>query len=131
MSKFERDLFSSGHEMLSHVFYWYRYVDDILCTWTGHQDLLSEFLMYLNSQYPSIKFTLDIGGSTVNFLDLSISEKDGLIEFGNYRKDTTTDITVHGSSFCPMAHKVAAFNSFIHRMTHVPFLFLGPLSKRN
>ena len=48
----------------------------------------------LNSQYPSIKFTLDIGGSTVNFLDLSISEKYGLIEFGIYRKDTTTDIVV-------------------------------------
>jgi len=120
MSKFERHLFSSGHETLSHVFYWYRYVDDIICTWTVHQDLLREFLMYLNIQYPSIKFTLDIGGSTINFLDLSISEKDGLIEFGMYRKGTTTDITVHGSSFCPLAHKGAAFNCLIHRMAHVP-----------
>jgi hypothetical protein len=120
MSKFEHDLFSSGHELLSHVFYWHRYVDDVLCTWTGNQDLLSEFLNYLNAQHPSIKFTLEVGGSTVNFLDLTISEKDGLIEFGIYRKNTATDVTVHGSSFCPMAHKVAAFNSLIHRLTHIP-----------
>ena len=109
MSKFEHDLFSSGHEFLDHVFYWHRYVDDILCTsWTGHQDLLSEFLEYLNAQHLSIEFNLEVGGSTVNFLDLTISEKD-----------TATDVTVHGSSFCPMAHKVAIFNSLIHRLTYI------------
>ena len=117
MSKFEHDLFSSGYELLSNVFYWHRYVD-VLCA--GHQDLLSEFLKYLNSQYPSIEFTLEIEVSRVNFLDPTIYEKDGLIEFGIYRKDTATDVTVYGSSFCLMAHKVAAFNSLTHRLTQIP-----------
>ena len=106
--------------LLGHIYYWHRYVDDVLCTWTGPRDLLLEFLKYLNNQYPSIKFTLEVGGSSINFLDLTISNRDGVHEFAIYRKDTSTDITVHGRSFCPVAHKFAAFNSFIHRLTSIP-----------
>jgi hypothetical protein len=120
MSGFEIDLFSSGQSLLNHVFYWHRYVDDVLCAWTGPRDLLMEFLAYLNKQYPSIKFTLEVGGTSINYLDLTISKRDGCHEFEIYRKDTSTDIVVYGSSFCPVAHKIAAFNSFIHRLTHIP-----------
>jgi len=35
-------------------------------------------------------------------------------------KSTSTVIVVHGSSFCPVAHKMAAFNSMVHRLTRIP-----------
>ena len=95
-------------------------MDDILCAWSGPQELLGEFLVYLNSQYPSIKFTLEVGNSSINFLDLAISIEDGSHVFGIYGKNTSTDTLVHGSSFCPIAHKFAAFNSLIHRLTQIP-----------
>ena len=120
MSKFEFDLFSSANVLLSHVYYWHRYVDDILFTWTGLVELLCEFLRYLNIFHPSIKFTLEVGGSSINFLDLTISARDGIHEFGIFRKDTATNVLVHGASFCPVAHKIAAFNSYVHRLTHIP-----------
>ena len=120
MSKFEGDLFSSGQVLLSHIHYWHRYVDDILCAWTGPQELLGEFLEYLNKIYPSIKFTLEIGGSSINFLDLNISNRDGNHDFTIFRKHTATDTLIHGSSFCPFSHKMAAFNSYIHRLTSIP-----------
>jgi hypothetical protein len=63
---------------------------------------------------------LEVGGSAINFLDLTISEKDGNHEFGIYRKDTVTDVVVHGASFSPVAHKIAAFHSYIHRLTQIP-----------
>ena len=83
MSNFESVLLSAGLVFFSHVYYWYRYADDVLCTWAGLQDLLSEFLAYLNRRYPSIKFTLEVGGLLMNFLDLSIFITDGVHEFGN------------------------------------------------
>ena len=119
MSKFESDLFSSGHHLLNNIVYWRRYVDDVLCTWTGHRDLCLEFLAYLNKHYPSIKFTLEVGGTSINFLNLTVSERDGVYEFEVYRKDTSTDGLVHGSSFCSVAHKYAAFNSFVHRLRDI------------
>jgi len=120
MSKFESDLFSSGHALLSHIGYWFRYVDDILCLWTGPPDLLNGFLLFLNLMYASIKFTLEVGGSSINFLDLTVSARDGVHDFAIYRKDTSTDVLVHGSSFCPIAHRMAAFNSLVHRLIDIP-----------
>jgi len=120
MSKFEHDLFASDQVLLNHILYWHRYVDDILVAWTGPQDLLNELLQWLNGQYPSIKFTLEIGGASIKFLDLAISERDGVHEFAIHRKETSTDTMIHGPSFGPVPHKLAAFNSYIHRLTHIP-----------
>lgn len=56
-----------------HVVEWIRYVDDILCVWNGSEDQLRKFLDSLNSLEPTISFTLEIGGRSLNFLDLTIS----------------------------------------------------------
>ena len=120
MSKFESDLFSSGHPLLNNIFYRRRYVDDVLCTWTGPRELCLEFLTYLNKLYPSVKFTVEVGGASIKFLDLTVSNKDGVHEFEVFRKDTSTDVLVHGSTFCSVAHKHAAFNSLVHRLTEFP-----------
>ena len=54
------------------IIYWYRYVDDVLCMWNGGVDKLNKFPAYLNSLYPSIRFTLEIGGTSINFLDMNM-----------------------------------------------------------
>ena len=88
---------------------WRRYVDDILCVWHGPGELIEQFLSLLNSFFPSIKFTVEIGGAQIKFLDLTISiSNNNEYTYDIYRKPTTTDITVHGSSFCPLPHKLAA-----------------------
>ena len=45
--------------------------------------------------------------------------------FQIYRKATTADILIHGSSFCPFPHKIDAFNFFINRLVLRP---LSPLA---
>jgi len=69
MEKFELQLFQSSHPLLRHVGVWRRYVDDILCVWHGPGELIEQFLSLLNSFFPSIKFTVEIGGAKINFLD--------------------------------------------------------------
>lgn len=101
MNRFERELFASQCMLMQYIGYWHRYVDDVLCLWTGSMEQLQEFFLFINSLYPSITFTLEVGGNSINFLDLSITLFEGKHEFEIFRKPTYTDITIDGSSYCP------------------------------
>ena len=116
MSLFENTLFSSHHPLLAHVTYWHRYVDAVLYLYEGPPPVAGEFLNHLNSFFPSIIFTLEVGGSNINFLDLTIRILEGYHTFSIYRKDSATDSTIDGASFCPWPHKLAAFHWYIHRL---------------
>ena len=78
------------------------------------------FFQFINSLYPSIKFTLEVGGKSINFLDFSINLHEGKHTFGIFRKPTYSGITIDGYSYCPPSHKHAAFLSMIHRAVSTP-----------
>jgi len=120
MSLLEENLFDSGHPLLSHIHYWFRYVDDVICLWAGPEPLLHDFLDFINSLVPSINFTLEIGGQSTNFFDLTISIHENRHTFSIFRKPTAADQTTHNSSFHHPAYKRAAFSSLIHRLLSVP-----------
>ncbi|SRR6266436_778540 len=103
-----------------------RYVDDIFAIVSYTPEKLAEFVDLLNSQYPSIKFTTEIEvGSKLPFLDMLICRENGSLSFDIYRKPTNVNRFIDNSSFHPKQHKIAAFNSMIHRMLSFP------LSKSN
>ena len=56
----------------SYSLFWARDVDDILCIWAGTETELDQFFSFLNSLRPSIDFTLEKGGYSLPFLDLTI-----------------------------------------------------------
>ena len=122
MDLFEQRIFdaSNNNNFTQYITYWHRYVDDILCLWTGSLSQLQEFHKVLNSQFPAIKFTVEVGGDKINYLDLSISIHNGRHQFEIFRKPTFTDITIQGDSYCPLTYKFAAFYSMIHRLLSVP-----------
>ena len=94
----------------------------MLCLWTGSIPQLHEFLALINGFYPSIKFTLEIGGSTINFLDINITVNNHKHVFQIFRKPTHTDLVINGSSYHPPSHKHSAILSMIHRMISLPLL---------
>jgi len=62
--------------------FYYRYVDDIALSapLSCFKGLLDSF----NSFYPRIKFTMELGGEKLNFLDLTVMKRDGrLYGFAN------------------------------------------------
>lgn len=74
MDHFETDLlYNSLAPKLTFSLGTGRFVDDVFCAWTGSSGDLTSFLTYLNSIHPSMQFTLEIGGLSHNYLDLSIS----------------------------------------------------------
>lgn len=122
MNNFENKLvLDQNLPFFKDIGFWYRYVDDIICLWNGSEVDLDLFLIFINSLHNNIKFTLEKDSNrTLNFLDLTISIVDNKFEFDIYRKPTHTDTVIHADSNHHMSHKMAAFNSYIHRALTVP-----------
>ena len=55
------------------VKYWACYIDDVVGIWNGPQEALQSLLTHLNSFDPAIAYTVEIGGQSINYLDLTIS----------------------------------------------------------
>jgi len=68
----ENEILKSASEA-RFVHTWARYVDDVLCIWTGNTHNLQGLLQSLNTFDPAMKFTMELGGSSINYLDLRIS----------------------------------------------------------
>ena len=120
MDQLENDIFTSNNLLTSCAHYWFRYVDDILCLGTGPANLVQNSLSLINSFSPSINFTLEFGGPTINFLDLIINIINQRHSFKIFRKPTYTDVIIPASSFRHPVHKNASYMSMIHRLLSAP-----------
>ena len=58
-------------------FVYFHYIDDIFMIWTDGEDSLNTFLEHCNKQNKHIKFKLIGTGTTVPFLDVSVTLKNG------------------------------------------------------
>ena len=73
----------------------------------------------MNNLYPSINFTIEIGGNGINSLNLKISLLRDRFDLRIYRKVIITDALIRGLSYSHLPlppHKKTALNSFIHRL---------------
>ncbi|OCT80875.1 hypothetical protein XELAEV_18027687mg [Xenopus laevis] len=78
---------------------YYRFVDDILVIWDGPVKRFEEMIQVANEAHPTIKFTTEIGGHSINFLDVTLKFEDGRINTGLYRKSTDKNNILHASSY--------------------------------
>ena len=67
---------------------WWRYRDDIFDLWTQGHSKLIEFTEFINSLYPTIKFTLVHSPTSLNVLDLTLNLVEGYIQTDIYSKPT-------------------------------------------
>ena len=67
---------------------WWRYRDDIFDLWTQGTTKLNEFTDFINSLYPTIKFTMVSSEISLNVLDLTLLLVDGFIQTDIYSKPT-------------------------------------------
>ena len=69
---------------------WWRYIDDIFFIWEHGEESLKEFVNEINSFHPTIKFTEDCSKGKVNFLDVEVTLKDGVLSTDLFVKPTDT-----------------------------------------
>ena len=78
------DTFLKSQEVKSDI--WWCYIDDIFYIWR-HGKLI-QFIDSLKQFHPTIKVTVNWSHTDVNFLDVSVALKDGLIVTDLYTKPT-------------------------------------------
>ena len=98
-------------------------VSNIFYLFLNSTDNLNDFLLTLNSHNPDLKFTLELGKDTINFLDLTLTFLKSLdkfhIKFDIYRKPTFTGSTIPGNSFHASSQIHAAYHNMIHGLINI------------
>ena len=77
---------------------WLRFIDDIFMIWTHGEDKLQEFITYLNSIHPTIKFTHEFSYTHISFLDTTVKINEKRELYTLYGKPTDTHLYLHYSS---------------------------------
>ena len=81
---------------------WKRFIDDIFLIWTHGEDLLKDFVNYLNQLHPTINFTSETSTESINFLDTNVKlDSSRHIITSLYNKPTDTHLFLHYSSAHP------------------------------
>ena len=81
--------------------YYARYVDDCICVFDDIKKV-ERFHQFLNRQHKNLKFTVDIGGNSIAFLDVKINITNNL-ETSIFRKETFTNVLLNFEANCPRA----------------------------
>ena len=84
-----------------------RYRDDCFLLWSDSEDSLVDFLAFLNSIKPSIQFTMKCSSSQIEYLDVLVYVKDGILNTTVYSKPTDDHVYLHPSSNHPR-HQIRA-----------------------
>ena len=88
-------------------FTYLRYIDDIFGIWLYGEKTLKEFHSMANSIHEKIKLDLRVSPSTVDFLDVRVSLKEGVLKTDVYTKPTDSKAYLHFSSDHPSYMKKA------------------------
>ena len=67
---------------------WWRYIDDIFFFWEHGEVKLKSFIDTINKMHPTIKVTADMSKTSIDFLDVTASIAEGIIETDLYVKST-------------------------------------------
>ncbi|XP_018364761.1 PREDICTED: uncharacterized protein LOC108762315 [Trachymyrmex cornetzi] len=94
--------------------FYVRYVDDILLI-TESSDY-SEILDTFNDYHPRLKFTMEEGGDTINFLDVTLIKEGRHIITDWYRKTTFSGRFLNFYSCHPISQKVGTILGLIDKV---------------
>ena len=98
ISPIDYQVFEAMNSTFKELCYFGRYRDDCLSLWVGTNERLEEFFTFLNSLNEDLKFTMEIGGKELCFLDVKLSIVNGRIETSVYSKPTDSHLYLHATS---------------------------------
>ena len=98
---------------------WFRFRDDTLVLWRGTVEGLQAFFRDLNAFDAYLQFTVEIGGSSLHFLDLSINIRDNKLETSVYSKPTDPHLYPNAKSSHPKAQIVGIARGVALRLRRI------------
>ena len=105
------------NENKTKVKYYTRFVDDVLTIF--EQDEVNSFHNFINSWHDNLKFTVEVGGNSIPFLDINIEINNENLCTTVYRKPTYTGLLLNFQAVCPITWKKGLMNTLINRAYNV------------
>ena len=103
MGKFEE---SHIYPYICHLCKLYlRYIDDLFLIWTGTKQQFEDFILNINNQHPSIKFSYQISNTSIDFLDTTVYIKNRKLHTTIFTKPTDKQNYLHYQSEHPLQLK--------------------------
>ena len=112
LDKFENEMiyeFEQIHKVKPLV--WYRYIDDIFFIWTDTDEMLKTFLEFaqnfskMKNMKSNIQFEVNVSCTSVNFLDVVVTNEKGYLQTSLYSKPTDAHLYLNASS-CHPSHVI-------------------------
>ena len=102
-------------------FYFGRYHDNYLIIWCGDTEKINNFHKMLNNVYEKLKFTIEIAGSSICFLDLKIFIQSNRLETTVYSKHTDSHLNLEESCHnkCSKNGIIKSLSLCLHRICSV------------
>uniref|UniRef100_A0A8C5QN04 GIY-YIG domain-containing protein n=1 Tax=Leptobrachium leishanense TaxID=445787 RepID=A0A8C5QN04_9ANUR len=72
VAHWEQEVIWENNPFRANLALWRRFIDDIFIVWEGGREDLDRFFDYVNTNNMDLKFTIEVGDRTLNFLDLNI-----------------------------------------------------------
>jgi len=104
------------------VAFYHRYVDDIIMAVPHHS--IHKIVKVFNAQHPRLKFTLEIGGNRINFLDITITKNGNNLEYDWFHKPTFSGRFLSFMSSHPSSQKRGIITNMVDkvlRLSHPKF----------
>ena len=98
---------------------WFHFRDDTFVLWRGTVERLNNFFTVLNSFDQYLKFTMDIGGKSLNFLDLAISIEGNSLVTSVYSKPTDAHLYLDAKSCHPKSQILGIAKSVALRVRRI------------
>ncbi|XP_076466231.1 uncharacterized protein LOC143297695 [Babylonia areolata] len=81
--------------------YWNRFIDDIFLLCTDSEEKLQQFLHFINTVHPTIKFTASTSETSLPFLDILIKLQGGFLSTDFFSKPTDAHAYLPATSCHP------------------------------
>ena len=112
-------IYQAKSSIFKEVMAYFRFRDDCFLIWVGDSNLIKHFVYYVNILDPSLKFTVEIGGQSLKFMDLLITIIDGKLETTVYSKPTDGHLYLHHNSCHPKGTKIGVQKGVALRLRRI------------
>eukprot|EP00061_Rhincodon_typus_P002448 g17602.t1 len=111
----EQSLFRWYTDTIPHLFL--HYIDDCISAALCSHEELEQIINFTNTFQPNLKFTWTITGTSLSFLDLSVSISDDRLITDIYFKPTDSHSYLdYTSSHPPSCKNAIPYSQFLHRI---------------
>ena len=115
----DNEIYRASISIFRELITYFRYRDDCFLLWNGSLQLLKQFVYFVNILDPSLRFTVEIGGKSLRFMDLLITIRNGFLHTTVYSKPTNGHLYLHYDSCHPKSTKSAVQTGVALRLRRI------------